>query len=76
MAAEAYAAFGTDTVHELSSIAEKVSKKYLNCVFFASKLIFDSDNFLTRFLHNETALTMQRNLHLQGRELVILPMKI
>ncbi len=76
MAAEAYAGFGTDTVHELTVLAEKISKKYLNCIFFASKLIFDHDNFLTRMLHNETALTMQRNLHLQGKELVILPMKI
>jgi amino acid transporter len=76
MAAEAYAGFGTDTVHELTILAEKISKKYLNCIFFASKLIFDHDNFLTRLLHNETALTMQRNLHLQGKELVILPMKI
>ena len=76
MAAEAYAGFGTDTVDELAKLAEKISKKYSNCIFFSSKLIFEHDNFLTRFLHNETALTMQRNLHLQGKELVILPMKI
>lgn len=76
MAAESYAAFGTDTVHELAILAEQISKKYLNCIFFASKIIFEHDNFLTRLLHNETALTMQRNLHLQGKELVILPMKI
>lgn len=76
MAAEAYAAYGTDTVHELTKLAEKISKKYLNCIFFTSKLIFEHDNFLTRLLHNETALTMQRNLHLQGKELVILPMKV
>jgi len=76
IAAEEYAAFGTDTVDELNHIAEKVSKKYSNCIFFASKLIFDRDNFVTRFLHNETALTMQRNLHLKGKELVILPMKV
>ena len=76
IAAEAYAVFGTDTVDELTRVAEKISKKYSNCIFFASKLIFDRDNLITRFLHNETALTMQRNLHLKGKELVILPMKI
>lgn len=74
--AEAYAAFGTDTVEELTHLSEKVSKKYSNCIFFSSKLIFDHDNFITRFLHNETPLTVQRNLHLQGKELVILPMKV
>lgn len=76
IAAEAYAAFGTDTVEELTNLAVKVSKKYSNCIFFSSKLIFEHDNFFTRFLHNETPLTLQRNLHLEGKELVILPMKI
>lgn len=76
IAAEAYASFGTDTVEELTQMAVKVSKKYSNCIFFSSKLIFEHDNLITRFLHNETPLTVQRNLHLEGKELVILPMKI
>ena len=76
IAAEEYVTFGTDIIEELNDMAEQVTKKYSNCIFFASKLIFDNDNFITRFLHNETALAMQRNLHLKGKELVILPMKI
>lgn len=76
LAAEAYASFGTDTVEELTKLAITVSKTYSNCIFFSSKLIFEKDNFITRFLHNETPLTVQRNLHLEGKELVILPMKI
>jgi amino acid transporter len=76
IAAEAYASFGTDTVEELTKLAVDVGKKYPNCIFFSSKLIFEHDNFITRFLHNETPLTVQRNLHLEGKELVILPMKI
>lgn len=76
IASEAYAAFGTDTVEELTKLAEEVNKKYSNCIFFSSKIIFEHDNFITRFLHNETPLTLQRNLHLHGKELVILPMKI
>lgn len=76
IASEAYAAFGTDTVEELTKLAEEINKKYSNCIFFSSKIIFEHDNFITRFLHNETPLTLQRNLHLHGKELVILPMKI
>jgi K+ transporter len=76
IASEAYVAFGTDTVEELSKLAEKISQKYYNCIFFASKIIFENDNFVTRFLHNETPITLQRNLHLMGKELVILPMKV
>lgn len=76
IAAESYAAFGTDTVEELTLLAEKVGEKYHNCIFFASKLIFEHDNWVTRMLHNETPTTLQRQLHLQGKELMILPMKI
>lgn len=76
IAAEAYVEFGTDTVEELTELAELVTEKYSNCIFFGSKLIFEKDNFITRFLHNETAITLQRNLHMLGKELVILPMRI
>lgn len=76
IASEAVAAFGTDTVEELTNLAITVSNKYSNCIFFSSKLIFEHDNFITRFLHNETPLTVQRNLHLVGKELVILPMRV
>ncbi len=75
IAAESYVAFGTDTVEKLSELAEQVSEKYPNSIFFSSKLIFEHDNWITRFLHNETPVTLQRQLHLQGKELVILPMK-
>jgi amino acid transporter len=76
IAADSYSAFGTDTVEELVNLAEKVSEKFPNSIFFSCKLIFDHDNLITRFLHNETAITLQRHLHLIGKELVILPMKI
>lgn len=76
IAAKAYEAFGTDRVAELTRLAFRVREEFPSCVFFASKLIFVHDNWLTRFLHNQTALTMQRILHLQGMFMVILPMKV
>ncbi len=76
IAAQAYAAYGTDTVEELSNLAEHVGEKFPNCIFFSSKLIFEHDNWITRILHNETPVTLQRQLHLQGKELVILPMRV
>lgn len=76
IAAESYAGFGIDTVLELAKLSEEVNKKYSNCIFFSSKLIFENETWITRFLHNETPLTLQRTLHLQGKELVILPMKV
>jgi amino acid transporter len=68
--------FGTDTVQRLLDLADKIIAKYPNSVFFASNLIFASDNVFTRMLHNQTAYAVQRNLHLRGITVVILPMKI
>jgi hypothetical protein len=74
MAAEAYKGFGTDPVDTLVKIVEKIVAKYPNSIVFASKLIFEDDAWWTRVLHNQTALTMQRQLHLRGIQMVILPM--
>lgn len=74
--AEALSEFGTDPVEELDSLTEEICKKYPNCIFFSSKLVFKHDSWLMRILHNETPNTLQRQLHMQGKELVIIPMRI
>jgi len=76
IAAESYASFGTDIVRQVIELSDVVNEKYSNCIFFSSKLIFEHDNWITRILHNETPTTLQRYLHLQGKELMILPMRI
>ncbi|MBE0616214.1 MAG: APC family permease [Burkholderiales bacterium] len=75
-AAESHLAFGTDPIDEDVKLAEQVHKAFPNCIFFASKLVFQRENWLIRLLHNEAALAIQRRLHLQGLQMVILPMKI
>jgi len=55
-------------------LIEQIVAKYANAIVFASKLIFEDDAWWTRILHNQTALTMQRQLHLRGIQMVILPM--
>ena len=47
-----------------------------NSLFFTSKLVFRNENWVTRLLHNQTALALQRRLHLNGMQMVILPMQI
>ena len=68
--------FGTDPVAQLTELCDKVAEEFPNAIFFASKLIFVHDNWWTQLLHNQTAILMQRRLHLKGRQMVILPMKI
>ncbi len=76
LAAKGLATFGTDPVQQLGELAENMSKEFSNIIFFATKLVFLHDNWITRFLHNETAISLQRRLHMEGMHLVVLPMKI
>ncbi|CAN5345763.1 APC family permease [soil metagenome] len=76
LAARSYLGFGTDAVEEVTKLAEQVQKEYPNTIFFTSKLIFNDDNWITRLLHNQAAVAIQRRLHLEGMQMVILPMKV
>jgi K+ transporter len=76
IAAKAEQGFGTDVIEELTRLSERVTEKYPNSVFFASKLIFGQDNWFTSLLHNQTAVNLQRRLHLRGVQMMILPMKV
>ena len=67
---------GTDAVEEVTRMCEQINREYPNSIFFTSKLIFASDNWFTRLLHNQAALAVQRRLHLEGLQMVILPMKV
>lgn len=68
--------YGTDLVTVLDDLVQEVIAEYPNSVCFAAKLIFTHDNIFVRWLHNQTALAMQRRLHLRGQQMVILPMKV
>jgi amino acid transporter len=76
MASAAYLGFGTDVVDEVTKLCEDISKEYPNAIFFTSKLVFEHDNWFTRLLHNQAALAIQRRLHFDGLQMVILPMKV
>lgn len=76
MAADSRLGFGTDAVQEVTRLCFEVSKQYPNAIFFTSKLIFERDNWFIRLLHNQAALAVQRRLHFDGLQMVILPMKV
>ncbi|WP_136414133.1 MULTISPECIES: APC family permease [Oxalobacteraceae] len=76
MASAAYLGFGTDAVVEITRLCDEISKEYPNSIFFTSKLVFRDDNWFTRLLHNQAALAIQRRLHFDGLQMVILPMKV
>ena len=76
LAATARFALGTDRVDQLVKLAEEAQREFPNSVFFTSKLVFRNETWLTRLLHNQTALALQQRLHLNGMQMVILPMQL
>jgi amino acid transporter len=76
IAAKSYADYGTDPVAKLMKLITQINTEFPDTIFFASKLIFENENWITRILHNETPLALQRGLHTMGKQLIILPMKI
>jgi amino acid transporter len=69
-------AYGSDRLVELERLALEVRTAYPNSVFFASRLVFERDDWWTRWLHSQTPLAMQRILNEHGVELVILPVTL
>jgi len=67
--------FGTDRLDELEALCQDVIKEFPRSVFFAGKLIFQQENSLNRFLHNQAALATQRRLQYQGLQMVVLPIR-
>ncbi|HJU11022.1 MAG TPA: APC family permease, partial [Candidatus Binataceae bacterium] len=59
--AELRSAIGPDVVLELRRLALEVANEFPHSVFFAGKLIFanEIDGFVSRFLHNHTAMDLQ-----------------
>ena len=47
-------------------------------MFFAGQLVFGDDlnGFMSRFLHNHTALDLLQSLQMHGMSLVILPVRV
>jgi hypothetical protein len=76
MQAERHYLIGTDLLDELVDLCRDVRKRYDRPVFFASKLIFPSENFANRLLHNQTPFALQRRLQFEGLQSVILPIQI
>ena len=76
--AELRAAIGTDVVMELGRLCFEVAREFRHSVFFAGQLVFGDDlnGFMSRFLHNHTALDLLQSLQMHGLSLVILPVRV
>jgi len=75
MAAKYYLGFGVDGVEEIMTLCRAAHAEFPHVVFFASKLVFERETWITRLLHNQIVYGIQRKLQLEGRQMMILPMQ-
>ncbi|MBF0442032.1 MAG: APC family permease, partial [Oligoflexales bacterium] len=76
LAGEYITAIGTDTVHEIIRLCQKVAREHKRVIFFSGKVVFQKENWYQRILHNETAFSVQKELQLAGMMMVVIPTKI
>jgi hypothetical protein len=75
MASKYYLGFGVDGVEEMVKLCREAHAEFPHVVFFASKLVFENETWITRLLHNQIVYAIQRRLQLEGMQMVILPMQ-
>jgi amino acid transporter len=74
--ATALVAIGNDVMGEVMHLAHEAERRFPNHVFFAGQLLFARESWLTRWLHNHTALALQRRFYLSNLPFVVLPIRV
>jgi amino acid transporter len=69
-------ALGTDVPMEVDKLCQRIADDFVEPVFFAGKLIFANETTVTRFLHNQTSIDIQRRLIFQGHNMIVLPIRV
>jgi len=74
--AEGVYSIGIDIVDEVTKIAPEIQRRFPQSVFFGGQLVFPQDTFITRWLHNYIAFSVQRRFYRLGIPFVILPIRV
>jgi amino acid transporter len=67
---------GTDAVEEAEKLCLELLRDFPQTTYFSGKIIFQRERWYQRFLHNETAYSIQRRLQWAGQTMVIIPARI
>jgi hypothetical protein len=68
-------ALATETIPVVEKICRDLCKEFPKSIVFSGKLIFRKERWYQRILHNESALALQRRLHLDGIPTMVLPIR-
>jgi hypothetical protein len=69
-------ALGTDVTQELERICTHLATEFPGTTVFAGRLVFQREKLVTRSLHDQTSLSLQRRLLFQGIPVIILPVRV
>ena len=67
---------GTEVVAEAEALCLETARDFPLITFFTGKLIFQRERWWQRFLHNETAMAIQKRLQWAGKTMVTLPIRV
>lgn len=76
VAATSRMAIGTEAVAEAEELCLATAREFPHVVFFAGKMIFQREKWYHRFLHNETALAVEKRLRWAGKTMMTLPVRV
>ena len=65
-----------DVADESVKLCEPLAQEFPRAVFFAGHLVFEQPTLLTRFMHEQTAVEIQRRLQFQGLTVILLPLRV
>ncbi len=74
--AESMAYMGVDILEEADKVIGVVSKRFPHAVIFGGQLVFPNETLWTRWLHNDTAFSLQRKFYQSGIPFVVLPIRV
>ena len=74
--AEGMAYMGVDILEEADKVVALVSKRFPHAVIFGGQLVFPKESIWTRWLHNDTAFSLQRKFYQSGIPFVVLPIRV
>ncbi len=67
---------GIEAVAEAEKLCLETSREFPRVIFYAGKLIFETERWYQRVLHNETAFQLQRRLQFAGLNAMVLPVRV
>lgn len=74
-AADYRTATGTDVVETAVALCQSIAREFPDSTFYTGQIVFRQESPFHKFLHNETAFAIQRNLQFSGITTVILPVQ-